>query len=997
MALATLSIDLVAQTAKFEADMRRSAGVVEAAATRINGAFGGIGTVFAGSVLASAATEAIRGLVQLFPDLVNGAARFQDLEEKTGASAEALASFTTAGDVAGVSADQLAGFMVKLTSGLAKTSDEAKGVGPAIAALGIDFESFRQLAPEKQFELIAQRLATFKDGAGKTAIAVALLGKSGADALPFFKELAQSGLTQNRLTAEQIRLADAYADRQARLKSELKQAAQIAALQALPAFTALTEQLSRAARDALGLDDAASKLGTNTGVRDFAQGAALTVAVVAESVAGLIKLVRALGGSFESVIADSKLGVSLAGNINLANGGGVFNSENRAAFKQALEDRNRIAAEANDRYVKLFEESGTRVSDALKFQFSEAGRIAARIQADPAELARRGRPIASAEKPGLNFRVPDSGGGGGAEKAAREAEQTRKALLDQALRNLESSFQNESAAIQFHARFLEAQYDAGLVSVADFYSTRNDIEARALDAQLARFEKERSALQAFLAETSDPSKRIETLTKIEEVEARAGRARQQFRDREALDRLQQDREEEQRLNRAREFQAQLLELQGNASAAAALRADAAIDQARRSATGSGLTPQQLQEFEAATRAALRFGDAQRDVQRITEQASIAEQRFLIIAEASGASRIEVEQGLRAIRTQALAQLSEQIAKTEALAAAAGPDSPAVQFARQLRLEFERLSVSVDPAMQRLRQVGDEVASALGQAAGAISLNFKDAKSAVASLGDALLRISTRELIEIPLTDFFRKQIRGLTEGPGAGGGLGAVLKGAFGFPASTGTGDQGNGVFSLAGAFGVPNPGAALGSANALGGLSTAPAVFALDALAVSAQNAAIALGGAGGGGSLINSIVGGKGSSGAFDFIGDSFIKLFGLANGGYTGPGARLQPAGIVHKGEVVWSQDDVRQAGGVQVVEAMRLGRRGYADGGAVGMPFRPGAVQTSAPGGRNSRGGNTTVNLGGVTVDSHGQMDSMAEDRAAQRIARKAERYLSRRGA
>lgn len=50
--------------------------------------------------------------------------------------------------------------------------------------------------------------------------------------------------------------------------------------------------------------------------------------------------------------------------------------------------------------------------------------------------------------------------------------------------------------------------------------------------------------------------------------------------------------------------------------------------------------------------------------------------------------------------------------------------------------------------------------------------------------------------------------------------------------------------------------------------------------------------------------------------------LKMFGLySSGGYTGAGARNQPAGIVHKGEVVFSQDDVARAGGVAAVEAMR----------------------------------------------------------------------------
>ncbi|WP_061930117.1 phage tail length tape measure family protein [Aureimonas sp. AU22] len=43
----------------------------------------------------------------------------------------------------------------------------------------------------------------------------------------------------------------------------------------------------------------------------------------------------------------------------------------------------------------------------------------------------------------------------------------------------------------------------------------------------------------------------------------------------------------------------------------------------------------------------------------------------------------------------------------------------------------------------------------------------------------------------------------------------------------------------------------------------------------------------------------------------------------GGYTGPGGRKEVAGLVHRGEVVWNQDDVARAGGAQKVDAMRLG--------------------------------------------------------------------------
>lgn len=58
-------------------------------------------------------------------------------------------------------------------------------------------------------------------------------------------------------------------------------------------------------------------------------------------------------------------------------------------------------------------------------------------------------------------------------------------------------------------------------------------------------------------------------------------------------------------------------------------------------------------------------------------------------------------------------------------------------------------------------------------------------------------------------------------------------------------------------------------------------------------------------------------------------------FAEGGYTGPGGKYQPAGIVHAGEVVWSQEDVRRVGGPARANAMRptYQLRGYADGGLV----------------------------------------------------------------
>ncbi len=88
-----------------------------------------------------------------------------------------------------------------------------------------------------------------------------------------------------------------------------------------------------------------------------------------------------------------------------------------------------------------------------------------------------------------------------------------------------------------------------------------------------------------------------------------------------------------------------------------------------------------------------------------------------------------------------------------------------------------------------------------------------------------------------------------------------------------------------------------------------------------------------------VNSAAGGSGGllGGLFSLFGGGASRYAGLSGGlfsegGFTGPGGKYQPAGIVHKGEVVWSQADVARAGGVGAVEALR---EGYANGGPVGI--------------------------------------------------------------
>ena len=69
--------------------------------------------------------------------------------------------------------------------------------------------------------------------------------------------------------------------------------------------------------------------------------------------------------------------------------------------------------------------------------------------------------------------------------------------------------------------------------------------------------------------------------------------------------------------------------------------------------------------------------------------------------------------------------------------------------------------------------------------------------------------------------------------------------------------------------------------------------------------------------------------------------IAGVGFSGGGYTGLGGVHEEAGVVHKGEVVWSQKDIQRFGGVAAVEALRKG-----DVSAVTSPASASVVRGSS---------------------------------------------------
>ncbi len=407
MPLATLSIDLEARLAKFDADLGKAQRSIDKLADGANSSLKRIGEFAAGTSIGDAISSAISKIVEAFPRLIEGVARFQDLSEETNASAEGLAAFRTAADVSGVEVEQLAGLMVKLTTSTSKVTTETAGARLALKNLGIDYKAFRELRPDQQIDQLARTFDKFGDSQEKTNSAIALMGRGGAAVLRFFKEYVAEGGSVVRITDEQIKAADDYSDAQAKARSQLRQTVEAIAVSALPALTALTGATHELASGFVSAGKAGRNLSTENAILTWAENGAIAVGTVVEALIGMIKLTRAIGGSFQAVAADIALPFKVA--AAAAGSEGLSVNDRARGVLKALSDRNATVKEANERYVDLWTFNGTAVTDAIRKSFAEQRRLLGPEGQAELAAARDAAAKAEAAKPKLSpFSVPSS-------------------------------------------------------------------------------------------------------------------------------------------------------------------------------------------------------------------------------------------------------------------------------------------------------------------------------------------------------------------------------------------------------------------------------------------------------------------------------------------------------------------------------------------------------------------------------------------------------------
>jgi len=193
--LGGLVVSLTAETAQFTSALNRASYTAEKNFRDISS----FAKTAASSLAALYGVGSVAGFIKQQIDLADSTGK---MAQKVGISVEELSKLQYAAKLADVDASQLQTGLVKLSKGMVETANGTGQARNAFSALGINVKNADGSLKGSGDVLteVAGKFAQYEDGANKTALAVQLFGKSGADLIP----LLNAGSEGIRQSADEL-------------------------------------------------------------------------------------------------------------------------------------------------------------------------------------------------------------------------------------------------------------------------------------------------------------------------------------------------------------------------------------------------------------------------------------------------------------------------------------------------------------------------------------------------------------------------------------------------------------------------------------------------------------------------------------------------------------------------------------------------------------------------------------------------------------------------
>lgn len=258
VSVGVLTVDLQASTASFVSGMDKAGQISLDSTKNIKKAFDAMGKDVVASL--TAVEAAVAAMVD---SSLENMARLADMSQSTGVATEALSALEYAAKQSGVSTESLDGALEKMARSMEKAAAAGSSGSNAYKTLGVAVtDSNGKLRPTVDImEDLAQKFASFKDGPEKTALAMQIFGRAGAEMVPLLNR-GKDGIAD--LVAEATKLGlvigadDAAAAKQFeesmnKIEGAAKGAANRLTTEMLPALQKLMANMRTSADDSTTL------------------------------------------------------------------------------------------------------------------------------------------------------------------------------------------------------------------------------------------------------------------------------------------------------------------------------------------------------------------------------------------------------------------------------------------------------------------------------------------------------------------------------------------------------------------------------------------------------------------------------------------------------------------------------------------------------------------------------------------------------------------------
>jgi hypothetical protein len=208
--LGTLTLSLIAETAKFTSGFKDAAATVTSSTNSMKASLAGVSAAVEATktVIGSLGVAlSVGGIVEWSRGVVEAADNLEKLSAITGSSVEDLSRLSNIAKVTGTDFATFQTLLDRMTVAMSGLGDGTTKGAKALEFLGVSAKD-----PATALQEVADKLNEYADGTGKAAIAQDLFGKGGVALLPVLKDLATQHAVSATVTAQDAAAAKALSD-----------------------------------------------------------------------------------------------------------------------------------------------------------------------------------------------------------------------------------------------------------------------------------------------------------------------------------------------------------------------------------------------------------------------------------------------------------------------------------------------------------------------------------------------------------------------------------------------------------------------------------------------------------------------------------------------------------------------------------------------------------------------------------------------------------------